>query len=1119
MKKSLAKPVLSKKNGDPANKKIHLAFDWLSTQPAHSLQLTNELLKKDPENPILWILATKANQRLGAFLMADDCINKALQIAPDYIEAIYAKSDLLYHSGRLEEAEIYLNDAVTRVEQRLARPLRALQATVLQALKKYQQAVEIYQRLAEEDPDNWLYWSNLGMVKQDLSQFTEMDLAYLKSCEATKEDPTPYFNHIVGSHYHPEKTAEDILALCKAWQHKFRPNRVARAVAKNKAANKRLRIGLISDGLRVHPVGQMITMGLGTIPESQMEFYAYSTNYKEDHLTQRIKRICSKWQVIEHISPAELNKIIREDEIDILFDLSGYNANSRMQTLQMAPAPIQIKWVGGLISSTGLETMDYLLSDKVETPEGADALYTEKLIRLPDDYICYEPPYYLPPVSEAPVHRKGYITFGCFNNASKINDVSLAHWAILLQNVPESRLFLKSFNFENESLKEHVYATLESFGIGRYRVRIEGTSPHKELLESYNDVDIALDPWPYSGGLTTCEAMAMGVPVVTLPGPTFAGRHSASHLVNAGLQELVARDWEHYINITVGIAQDLDSLSIIRSNLRDILLASPVCDGERFAKHFTDAMRAVWQRYCEGKPPEALTLSHDAAPYFHDDNQPVALQSAPAMVNLPMTQSESGFHFQVGGKVFMMDNGGSFVTGNKFIKLTELDAFHFIIMDPVGVVEEKHLPLRRKAIQHISLHTLGDGESAPVYLCLDNTLSSDLKPLVAIENAQGAISDKQIITEVFAQTSKLDEIHGLETLEWLVLDNKFNIARVFEHGRRILSKSLAIDVRISFIATHEGQMSFNDISAALKEFGFRFHAFKDIEFAPSVATDSAQMLPASNMVAAHALWLPDAQRLTAMTVEQREKLAFIMHAVYGLQDVVYSTLKATSQARAEHYLASLNGSESAASMASGALPTQAKPAGEIIPAMPRMSLQETALFERYLQQAKAYFEFGSGGSTKLATRNKVEVFGVESDKFWVDTLKKEAGPLCKVDYVDIGPTKEWGYPVDNTHRDKFPRYSQAIMQHDRAFDLILVDGRFRVACTLNAIKQTLEKQKNSEDTVIFIHDFWDRPDYHAVLAFLDTRDKAETAGAFKIKRQIDMNALINMLEKYQYIAA
>lgn len=191
----------------------------------------------------------------------------------------------------------------------------------------------------------------------------------------------------------------------------------------------------------------------------------------------------------------------------------------------------------------------------------------------------------------------------------------------------------------------------------------------------------------------------------------------------------------------------------------------------------------------------------------------------------------------------------------------------------------------------------------------------------------------------------------------------------------------------------------------------------------------------------------------------------------------------------------------------------------IIPEMPRMSAAETELFERYVKQATRDFEFGSGGSTKLATRSGIEVYGVESDKFWVDTLHKEAGPLCKVDYVNIGPTKEWGYPVDSSHQDKFPLYSESIKQHTEGFDFILVDGRFRVACTLNAIKHSLDTQQDVSNTLIFIHDFWSRKDYHAVLEFLDTVEKAEDAGVFKIKSDIDRVYMEAMLERFKFIAS
>lgn len=1109
MKKSLVTSTPGKKMDSSTKEKIRQAAEWLPKQPARARQLLEKLIEKDEGNPLLWVLMAKAYQRLETLTEAENCLNKALTIAPYYTEAVYAKAELLYSSGRLEEACCEINEAISYSNECSGNSqICEMQARILWKLKKYELAGEMYQKLVKKEPENWAHWNNLGMVKLSLGQFDEMDKLYSKSTTLTRDNPTPYFNRIVGLHYHPEITAEQLLALCKAWPAQFGPKGISRVAAKNTNANKRLRIGLISDGLRVHPVGNMITVGLANVADSQFEFYAYSTNDKEDHITHRIKRICAKWQVIKNMSAVELDTLIREDEIDILFDLNGYNENSRMQTMLMAPAPLQIKWVGGLISSTGLETMDYLLSDNIETPADADVLYTEKLIRMPDDYICYDPPFYLPPVSEAPVNSKGYITFGCFNNASKINDVIMAQWAALLHQVPDSRLFLKSFNFESEPLREQVLCKLETQGISRERVRIEGTSPHRELLASYNDVDIALDPWPYSGGLTTCEALVMGVPVVTLPGPTFAGRHSASHLVNAGLQELVASDWEQYINICVGITQDLNSLNIIRSNLRDILLASPVCDGQRFAKHFTDAMRAIWQRYCEGKQPETLSLSNDAAPYFHDDRQPVELQYAPERVSAAGVQSVNDFHFQMEGKIFMMDYGGSFAIGNNFINLADLDTIYFIIMDVVGSVAENHLPLRRKNIQHIQLHVLGDGEPVPVYICLDNAYSSDLKPLDAVENMSGVISDKQIVTEIVAQSSKLDDIHGLESLEWLVLDNKFNIAPVFKYGQRLLSESLVIDIRLSFIDTHEDQLVINDINAELQGLGFYFHAFQDIKFAQVSAKKTEVTLPSTQMVAARGLWLPNAERLAAMSVGQREKLAFILHAVYNLKDVACSTLEVTSQERAEHYLMSLKGKEDASDATNSA----------IIPEKPRMTARETALFESYLKNSKAYYEFGSGGSTKLATRHNVEVYGVESDKFWVDTLKKEAGPLCKVDYVDIGPTKEWGYPVNDDNRDKFPRYSQAIMQHDKAFDLILVDGRFRVACTLNAIRQTLAQQKNTDDTVIFIHDFWNRPDYHSVLNFLDVREKVESAGAFKIKPEIDVEALMTMLDKYQHVA-
>ncbi|MGL4034756.1 O-linked N-acetylglucosamine transferase family protein [Kosakonia cowanii] len=1107
MKQRLAWPAAPKKTTTAYKSKTEQVLAYLSDQPEKALQIAQKLVAQNKNDPFLLLLIGRAHQKMGNFPLAEKSYNHALELNQYYEDAIHARVDLLYQNERYDEAVIVLNDAIASLGKSQTLGFRAFLASTLLKQKKYEQAVEIYKELLQEDPGNWLHWNNLGMIYQDQSLFDEMDVAFIEAAKCTTDDPIPFYNRIVGAHYNPKFTAEEILAICQEWQTKFTVRQKPRIEAKNKDKNKRIRIGMISDGFRLHPVGNMITLALSGIPASQLEFYAYSTNFRNDHITKRIKRFCTKWMVVENYSVDKLDSIIREDEIDILLDLSGYNSNSCMRNFQLAPAPVQVKWVGGLISSTGVQTMDYLISDNIETPEGSDTLYTEKLIRMPNDYICYDPPAYLPPLADNPVKRNGFITFGCFNNATKINDVLLQQWSVIMHAVPDSRLFLKSFNFENEGLQERVLLQLEANGISRERVRVEGSSAHKDLLACYNDVDIALDPWPYSGGLTTCEAMIMGVPVVTLPGPTFAGRHSATHLTNAGMQELVAESWEHYIDIVVGLTQDLTSLTVIRQHLREILIKSPVCDGEKFAMHFSNAMRAIWQRYCDGKAPEALTLTEESEPQFLDEAEPVILQQPePGSVTLQKEEDEE-FTFLLSGKIVTVDYGALFARSDKFVSLHATDALQSIIMDIAGNLRDDELPARKNNILHAKLFIFGNGDPANVNICLDPACSSDLKPVSDFDGYK-------VVMEVAAHTEKLDEIESLQRVEWLILNNHFNLRDLFTYGVNKISQSLVLDIRMTFEPTHQGQMTYDEIHNVLREIGFVFHSFNDIQYAEAGSIVTSEALSPTQMVAANMLFIPGEEKLAALSAGQREKLGFIMHMAYNISDVAYSVLMMNGEARAAKYLLALNPhSETTIEEC-----TENKPAF-IIPEVPRMSPEERDMFEKYLKEAKSYYEFGSGGSTKLATRHGVEVFGVESDKFWVETLHKEAGPLCKVDYVDIGPTKEWGYPVDETNNDKFPDYSEAIMRYENRFDVILIDGRFRVACTLNAIRHTLKHQSSKQKTLIIIHDFWNRPNYHVVLRFLDVVDSAESLGVFKIKKKIDLKHLVEKLEEYKYVTA
>jgi predicted O-linked N-acetylglucosamine transferase (SPINDLY family) len=222
--------------------------------------------------------------------------------------------------------------------------------------------------------------------------------------------------------------------------------------------------------------------------------------------------------------------------------------------------------------------------------EGEESYYSETVLRMPQDYICYGPPEDAPIVSPLPAKSAGYVTFGCFNNPMKYSDACLTLWSRVLHANPASRLLLKFGGLDLKVVREGLIARFATKGIGRDRLLIEGGAAHGELLASYHRVDLALDTLPYSGGLTTCEALWMGVPVLTMPGKTFAGRHSTSHLTNAGLDQFVARDADHFVELATAWAQRLDELAHLRHEMREMVRRSPLCDAERYAADFCDLL-------------------------------------------------------------------------------------------------------------------------------------------------------------------------------------------------------------------------------------------------------------------------------------------------------------------------------------------------------------------------------------------------------------------------------------------------------------------------------------------------------------------------------------------------
>ncbi|WP_335944069.1 tetratricopeptide repeat protein [Pseudomonas sp. G166] len=1055
----------------------------LKAEPERALASFERALSLLPDDPQMLELVAKAAQKLGQADRAQALALKALEIEPDFAAGHHRLATLYFEKGQFASALQHIERAL-EISPDDCR-MQSRKGLVLNRLERYSEAIAVFDKLIEREPGDYSHWNNAANLYKDIGRLAKADEYYQKAVSlARRKDVLPYSNRLTSLHYDPERSRDYIFEVCKEWQSRFGPKSVPpRPEVEDRAPDRCLRIGLVSDGLRQHPVGNMIVGVLEKLPRHQFELFAYSTSQVCDHLTRRIRTTVRQWLVIKHMDDQTLAQRIRDDRIDILIDLCGHNAGNRMGTMALQPAPLLVKWVGGLINTSGLEAIDYLLSDRIESPEGEDAFYTEKLIRLPDDYICYDPPPYAPDIKPLPALENGFITYGCFNNPTKVNDVLLAQWAKLMLATPQSRLLLKGGAFGNRELREHVHGFMVRQGIGPERVLVEGPVGHKALLETYNRIDIALDPWPYSGGLTTCEALLMGVPVVTLPGPTFAGRHSATHLVNAGLPELVVNSWDEYRQRVIGLAGDVKNLSTIRGHLRDVLMRSPVCDSRRFASHFSTAMRAIWQRYCEGKPAAALTLDAQGQARFLDEPGCVELQHPIAPLE------EQGFSFKFQGKIVTLDHGATLVASAQFVELQRLGAFTTIAFDPASRVANAKQLGQLGELHHYPHAALGDGRAATLYACLDPGMSATLEPL----GASHSDPDSKVLARLALPTLKLDSINGLQSVDWLLLDNLNNSVAVIEHGARRLADTLLVQARINFTPTHRQQPDMGLISKSLARLGFSFYRLNRLQHASHLPQDEhCVQLRASHLVCADALFLPDAARMASLSDNQRLKLAFILHTVYGVHDVATQLIAALDSDLAQQYRQHCQG-PSASRPALAQEPGQARVAREdaVQSSATQAPMQEpqvtfpeevAAYLRRIYSQASVILEYGSGGSTIIAARMPGKsVISVENDARWARDMQAWIAnaelPTRPVIYpVDVGETGQWARPKNARAWKRFHTYPLRVW--DEPFfqepDVILIDGRFRIACFVTAYLRA------SKPMIVLFDDYLDRPHYHVV---------------------------------------
>jgi predicted O-linked N-acetylglucosamine transferase (SPINDLY family) len=328
----------------------------------------------------------------------------------------------------------------------------------------------------------------------------------------------------------------------------------------------------------------------------------FANQSENDMLTARWRALGTMHSV-EQMPDDDLLALIRRERIDILFDLSGLTARHRIPVFARRAAPVQITWAG-YTGTTGLAQMDGLIADAREVPFGEDAGYSERIIRLPDAYICYAPPGDAPEPGAPPCAGGAAPTFGCFQRPAKVNVEVFRLWAGIAARVPEARFILSYSSYAETETRKAVLAQIRQAGLDADRVVFQPGGSMARMLESYGQIDIALDTRPYSGGVTTLESLWMGVPVITWPGATFAGRHSASHLHAMGLSELIADSADAFIDLAATLARDTERITAYRTTMRARMLASKLCDQDRFCQNLSGALLDFWESRTAPQPQE-----------------------------------------------------------------------------------------------------------------------------------------------------------------------------------------------------------------------------------------------------------------------------------------------------------------------------------------------------------------------------------------------------------------------------------------------------------------------------------------------------------------------------------
>lgn len=537
-----------------------------SGRPQDSLPWLQRVVELEPGNRDFRVSFGIALLRAQAYGAAEAQFRAVLALQPDHPDALNNLGSALRLQNRLTESE------------------------------------ECYRRALSAKPDWPDVLANLGGLLREQGRIGEAKSVFRQALTLRSPWPEMHSNLVFCLDFDGEAGLEEQRAERQRWREAVEQPLVA-SVARfpdRPDPGKRLRIGYVSADFNRHSASDMFGAVLMNHDLERFDVYLYSSGQREDDRTAELAGHSTLFRRVRLLEDRLFAEQVLADRVDILVDLSGHSAGNRLPVFARRPAPVQVTaW--GYATGTGLSSIDYFLADHRLVPPVLHKHFSERIVDL-SCFLSYRPPHYLPEVSDLPALSAGHVTFGSFNRLAKASDSCLALWAELLLSVPGSRLHLRCKTLDDSGMRGKVLATFAECGVQGDRIDLHGTSTHVNQLSAYRRVDIALDPFPHCGGTTTCEALVMGVPVVSLCGEVPVSRNGLSLLGAMNCEQWVARDREEYLAVARELASDLSHLASVRRCLRDLVRASPVGDNLAYTREVESVYTRLWLRYCMNWP-------------------------------------------------------------------------------------------------------------------------------------------------------------------------------------------------------------------------------------------------------------------------------------------------------------------------------------------------------------------------------------------------------------------------------------------------------------------------------------------------------------------------------------